>query len=84
MEFHDEDDSEGDEAVTSLIRLDTLPPELILHIFSFLRAKFVISVVSRVCGLFKDLIENDTTWKMRILRRWPKRYPLIPRKNFRI
>lgn len=80
MEFHESDDSENDEAVFHGLRLDILPPEIILHICSYLSAKFVISVLSRVCKKFKALIENDTTWRMRIFRRWPKSYPVVPRK----
>lgn len=81
MESHSSEESEGDESLSYWRRLDTLPPEIILHIFSFLSAKFVITILSQVCKKFRDLIECDTTWRMRIFRRWPNRYPLVPRKS---
>lgn len=81
MEFHDQEATEDNEEVLYWRRLDTLPPEIILHICSFLSAKFVITVFSRVCKKFQELVECDTTWRMRIFRRWPKTYPLVPRKN---
>ncbi|XP_035218958.1 F-box/WD repeat-containing protein 9-like [Stegodyphus dumicola] len=60
-----------------LLTLDTIPPEIFLHICSFLSAKFVINVLSQVCQKFKEIIENDTTWRMRISEKWPRQYPMI-------
>lgn len=68
-------------AERSYWKLDTIPPELFLHICSFLSAKFVINVLSEVCQQFKDIIDSDTTWRMRISERWPKRYPIVPPKG---
>lgn len=64
--------------IEHVLRLDTIPPEVFLHFCSFLSAKFVINVLSKVCRKFKFIIEEDTTWRMRINKRWPKKYPLIP------
>lgn len=58
-------------------KLDTIPIELFLHICSFLSAKFVIQVLSQVCQQFKNVIQDDTTWRTRISERWPKKYPII-------
>ncbi|GFT33673.1 hypothetical protein NPIL_552821 [Nephila pilipes] len=63
------------------LKLDTIPPEIFLHICSFISAKFVINVLSKVCQHFNDLIQNDTTWRMRIFKKWPKQYPMIPDPN---
>lgn len=60
------------------LSLHTLPTELFLHICSFLRAKFVIRTLSQVCRLFRDLIMDDTFWKVRMKKRWPKPYPVVP------
>ena len=60
------------------LSLDTLPSELFLHICSFIDAKFVIKTLSKVCTAFHTLIMDNTFWKVRIARRWPKKYPAIP------
>ena len=60
------------------LTLDTLPAELFLHICSFLDAKFVIHTLSLVCHYFHGLIHDNTFWKVRIAKRWPKKYPAIP------
>lgn len=78
MESFKDDDPETNGDEISWRTLDSLPPEIILHVFSYLPAKFVINVLSKVCKLFEDIIENDTTWKMRIFERWPKIYPIVP------
>ncbi|CAL1271227.1 unnamed protein product [Larinioides sclopetarius] len=69
------DSEDGDEYC---LKLDTIPPEIFLHICSFISAKFVINVLSKVCQQFNEIIQNDTTWRMRIFEKWPKQYPLIP------
>ena len=65
------------EDITDL-RLDTLPTEILLHIFDNLEVKFITDVVSRVCFKFRDIADNDATWRIRISRRWPGQYPPIP------
>ncbi|GBM80788.1 F-box/WD repeat-containing protein 9 [Araneus ventricosus] len=69
------DSEDGDEYC---LKLDTIPPEIFLHICSFISAKFVINVLSKVCQQFNEIIQNDTTWRMRIFKKWPRQYPLIP------
>ena len=65
---------EENEALT----LDLLPSDIFLHICSFLDAKFVIQTLSKVCSLFHQLIHDNTFWKIRLRKRWPKKYPAIP------
>lgn len=84
MEAFESDESETDEEIWPWRKLDTLPPEIILHICSFLSAKFVICVLSQVCKKFKAIIESDVTWRMRIFKRWPQKYPIVTRKNFSV
>lgn len=67
-----------DNAEDDVLGLDILPPEVLLHICSFLSSKFVINVLRKVCLKFKYIIEEDSTWRMRIFKRWPNKYPLIP------
>ncbi len=64
----------NDEAIT----LEVLPAEIFLHICSFIDAKFVIHSLSQVCKYFNSLINDDVFWKIRIGKRWPKKYPAIP------
>ncbi|XP_067124620.1 F-box/WD repeat-containing protein 9-like [Centruroides vittatus] len=57
--------------------LETIPTELFLLICSFLDAKFVIRTLSQVNKRFYDIIKEYTTWKFRITKRWPKKYPIV-------
>lgn len=57
--------------------LETIPPELFLLICSFLDARFVIRTLSQVSKRFHDIIKEDTIWKFRITKRWPKKYPPV-------
>jgi len=54
------------------ICLDSLPNEILIHICSFLEARFVLDTVSRVCPRLKDLIADDSLWKIRTKRRFAK------------
>ena len=60
------------------LTLDTLPSEIFLHMCSFLDARFVIHTLSKVCRSFHYLIMDDKFWKIRIAKRWPRKYPAIP------
>ena len=55
------------------LSLVTLPPELILVIFSYLDARFTLRVLTCVCRLFHDLLSPESSWKTRFGRRWPQR-----------
>jgi len=61
-----------------IIRLDTIPTELLLHILQFLEVKYITQVVARVCTYFNSIAKDEATWKIRIAKRWPGQYPAIP------
>ena len=73
------DDADVDEVDLDDISLTllTLPPEILWHVFTFLDTRFVITQMSLVCKQLYGLLNDDITWKARISRRWPKRYPII-------
>ena len=53
--------------------LATLPPEIILVIFSYLDARFTLKVLTRVCKLFYKLLSPESSWKTRFGKQWPNR-----------
>lgn len=55
------------------LSLATLPPELILVIFSYLDARFALRVLTCVCRLFHNLISPESSWKTRFGKQWPQR-----------
>ena len=57
--------------------LDRLPPEILLHVCSFLDTKFVVNVFANVSQIFWELIMDNTFWKSRLRKRWPKKYPAV-------
>ena len=76
---NDEDCTFPDDEMSQLTLL-TLPPELLLNIISYLGARFVVHRLSLVCKELHQLISDDATWKIRISKRWPNQYPIIPGK----
>ncbi len=68
------DEEDGNTSLTLL----TLPPEIIWYILAFIDARFVIQQLSLVSKEFYKLVNDDVTWKVRISKRFPKRYPIIP------
>lgn len=58
--------------------LTDLPVEVILKILEYLEVRFITEVLSMVSTLFRDLAEDETTWKCRIQRRWRGQYPALP------
>ncbi|XP_021353870.1 F-box/WD repeat-containing protein 9-like [Mizuhopecten yessoensis] len=84
-------DGEGNDSFTftllkdlepGCLTLDTLPAEILMHIFNFLDAKFIVETLGKVCVLFSDLFCEDTYWKLRISKRWPKQFPPVYEENF--
>jgi len=60
------------------VLLTDLPVEVILKILEYLEVRFITEVLSMVSTLFRDLAEDETTWKCRIQRRWRGQYPALP------
>lgn len=67
---------------TDFLTIETLPVEILMHIFNFLDAKFIVETLGKVCVLFKDLFSGDTYWKTRLSKRWPEQYPPVYEENF--
>jgi len=67
-------------STSSLLQLDTLPTELLLHILQFLEVRYITQVLSRVCTYFNTIAKDEATWKIRIAKQWPGQgqYPAIP------
>ena len=76
----DNDKMDCDWSESGVLSLVSLPPEIFMHICAFIDAKFVIKTLSLVCKSFHALLSSNSTWKIRIGKRWPKRYPPIPGK----
>jgi len=74
----DDLDAMEDEDETSQLSLDTLPVELLLHILQYLEVRYITSVVARVCTYFQNISNDQSTWKIRIQKRWPWPYPACP------
>lgn len=71
-------DLKDNDAFESIVTLDLLPYEIILHIVSYLDSEFIVSTLSKVCSSFSDLFDDVNFWRSRIRRRWPKEYPALP------
>lgn len=57
--------------------LDTIPIEILLHICTFLEAGEIIGSMSKVCKTFQELFTDESYWRIRIAKRWPKKYPPV-------
>jgi hypothetical protein len=68
-----------------IITLNTIPVEILLHICDFLEAEVVVDTLARVCQSFFKLFTNETYWRVRMTKLWPKKYPPVdckPGQNF--
>jgi len=58
--------------------IELLPAELLHYILQYLDVRFILRVVSRVSSYFKQIAQDQATWKVRLAKRWPGQYPALP------
>ena len=64
------------------LKLMDLPTEVLIHLFGFLDAGFVRTVLSRVNRRLAQLVADPIIWKLRIAYRFPAKYPpVVPEES---
>ncbi|XP_059149368.1 F-box/WD repeat-containing protein 9-like [Physella acuta] len=59
------------------LTLDQLDDDVLFYIATFLEARVIKHALSKVCLRFQDMFASQRYWKMRISKRWPKKYPAV-------
>ncbi|XP_053573812.1 F-box/WD repeat-containing protein 9 [Bombina bombina] len=59
-----------------------LPLELILQILSQLEPRFIISVLPLVCRTFRDIVNEEVAWRIRVQKRVGARFPVVEQDDF--
>nr|XP_039253522.1 F-box/WD repeat-containing protein 9-like isoform X1 [Styela clava] len=54
-----------------------LPQEVLLHIFSYIEADYLLNTVSDVCQFLKNLLSNEKYWRIRLFQRFPQPFPIV-------
>ncbi|XP_072104271.1 F-box/WD repeat-containing protein 9 [Mobula birostris] len=60
----------------------SLPWEIILEIFSYLDARFVLGVLPLVCRTFQYVLTDEVTWRIRAQKILGLSYPILEGKEF--
>ncbi|XP_069834007.1 F-box/WD repeat-containing protein 9 [Dendropsophus ebraccatus] len=59
-----------------------LPLELILHILTYLDARFILTVLPLVCRTFRDIVSEKVTWRVRVQKKVRNNFPVVEQQNF--
>ncbi|KAJ8039832.1 hypothetical protein HOLleu_13957 [Holothuria leucospilota] len=57
--------------------LSCLPPEIIQKVMVHLDARFLLTCLSCVCKTFYQLVNDKTTWRLRVAKLSDKNYPIF-------